>query len=55
MGGKTKKLEWELDRGATLTERDCALFVDETKKNELSDLKALERARRIEGWEAFLG
>ena len=41
---KRKKLEWQLDRGATLAERGCALFVDETKKNGLSDFEALERA-----------
>ena len=44
VGGKTKKLEWQLDRGATLAERGCVLFVDETKNNGLSDFKVLERA-----------
>ena len=32
------------DRGATLAERSCVLFVDETKKNGLSEFKALKRA-----------
>ena len=44
VGGKTEKLEWWLNRGATLAERGCVLSVDETKKNGLSDFKALERA-----------